>query len=623
MSSSIDCRHASLIAFLESRDTQGRLSFDDRPSQDDGCGRQGGGRFGQGNNCASGGGGRRGPYASLPDSIKLTPNGGKAEYTADQLRHESPFKSTRKASKLTIDSPNQVMDAAKKLGIKDPSDIAVIGAAGAKNAEVKISLSGTGDGILVKTFAPVDPDAPHLGGASVGVKINRDRSVEYDFFSPNSVAFNSMADGSLPVSVVSASVMALMSQSLDAAEKNGIKSARTFAAGMSNGRLPRSPDGSFQGFRLWPKFGFDADVDESTSRQFVDQPNSPTLLSREARERYIKTRTLRVQDIVATKAGEEWWARHGHAADMTIDFSDKESAGYKRYKQMVAVGLRAAAKLERQGRSATEYWQWVSSRCGVPTETQARAFLLQIELRNCGTGSGGFQKGNTCAGGVAADVAKGAAKGAIGSALATLGATWFPPLVPKAAAAGAAFGAVKGLYDNQMRPTRVMKAIKKAGMTEDGVASLVKDLGGSPRSSADVKNGSLKLTIKDKDGKKTFGIDVDSDKIVITPSRESGKLTRGEMEKVKSLAEGNSKREVSVIVKSQSPSYVAQLTRMGFKVAANSAGVLAASAVAPFVPGLMGHVIGSTVEAITKKRNGKQRRSLPSLRPRPLDYENK
>jgi len=609
MSSSINCRHASLIAFLESRDTQGRLPFDDRPSQDDGCGRQDGGRFGQGNNCAGGsGGGRRGPYSRLPDSIKLTPDGSKAEYTADQLRHESPFASTRKASKLTIDSPNQVMGIAKRIGIKDPSDIAVIGAAGSKQAEIKIAVSSLG-GIMVRSFSPIDPDRPNLGAASVDVTIKPEGVVDYKYFSPNTVAFNSMADGSISPSVVSASVIALMAQSLEAAEKNGIKLAKTEAAGSGTGEINRTPDGSFQGYRLWPKFGFDGEADQDTSRRFVDQPNSGTLLSPEARERYIRTRSLNVQDIIATKSGEEWWAKNGHWVNLKLDFTDKKSPGYKRFQQMVAVGKRAAAKLERQGRSAHEYWQWVAVRAGVPTEAEARSFVARLELsafcesRNCGTGSGGFQKGNTCAGGVAADVAKGAAKGAVNSALAALGTTWFPPLVPKAAAAGAAFGAVKGLYDNQMRPTRVMKAIKKSGMTEDSVASLVKDLGGSPRSSADVKNGSLKLTIKDKDGKKTFGIDVASDKIVITPSRESGKLTKGEMEKVKSLAQGNSKREVSVIVKSQSPSYVSQLSRMGFKVAANSAGVLAASVVAPFVPGLVGHVIGSTVEAIAKKRN--------------------
>jgi hypothetical protein len=601
MSLSLDCRYASLLAFLESRDSQTRLSFDDRPSQDDGCGRQGGGRFGQGNNCAGGGSGGRGPYARLPDSIRLTPNGSSAKYDEKQLKHGSPFDSAKKAKSLEILDPPAVMEIAKKAGVKDPSDILVIGAATSKGSEVTIDRTSLGQKIEVKTRSPIDPSDASLGDARVAVTIGKNREVHYDYFSPTNKAFQAMADGRVSVATVSASILALMAESLEAAERNGMRNATTLAAGYGHGSTG-GPDGSFKGYRLWPKFGFDGEVDVSASQRFASfsdeamRKTGSSLLSDGAYQRWLNTGRVRVQDIVATPDGEEWWNKNGHQMDMEIDFTDKNSPGYKRYKETVAVGKKAAKRLARQGRSANEFWEWVSRRSGIPTLAEF------AEARNCGTGSGGFQKGNTCAGGIAADVAVGAAKGAAGAAVATLGATWFPPLVPKAAAAGAVAGAVKGLYDNQMRPTRVMKAIQKAGSSEKQVASLVKSLGGSPKSSADIKGKSLTLKIKDKDGKKIFDAELTGKSLVITPARESGKLTQSEMDAVKSIAKENAPREVSVVVKSQSPSYIYQLTKKGFKVAANNAGVLVASTVAPFVPGLAGHVIGSTVEAIAKKR---------------------
>lgn len=596
MSLSLDCRYASLLAFLESRDSQTRLHFDERPSQDDGCGRQDGGRFGQGNNCAGGGSGGRGPYARLPDSIRLTPDGSSAKYDEKQLKHGSPFESAKKAKSLEVVSPNVVMDIAKKSGIKDPSDIITIAAATAKGSDIKVSASGLTQEIHVKALSPIDPSNPDLGAASVQVSFGLNKEVHYGYFSPNSSAFQSMERGDLPLSVVSASVLSLMSQSLEAAEKGGMKTATTFAAGMGTGSFASAPDGGLQGYRLWPKFGFDGDVDQSISRKFADLPNASTLLSDAAKERYVRARAFRVQDIVATKEGEEWWNANGGALDLTLDFTDKNSPGYKRYKETVEVGKKAAKRLARQGRSANEFWEWVSQRSGIPSLEEF------VESRNCGTGSGGFQKGNTCAGGIATDVAIGAAKGAAGAAVATFGATWFPPLVPKAAAAGAVAGAVKGLYDNQMRPTRVMKAIERAGSSEEQVASLVKELGGSPRSSADIKGKSLTLKVRDASGKKLFDAEMSGKSLVITPARESGRLTKSEMAAVKKIASENAPKEVSVVVKSQAPSYIYQLTKQGFKVAANNAGVLVASTVAPFVPGLAGHVIGSTVEAIAKKR---------------------
>ena len=237
----------------------------------------------------------------------------------------------------------------------------------------------------------------------------------------------------------------------------------------------------------------------------------------------------------------------------------------------------------------------------VSTDLRIASLIAFAQARNCGTGPGGFQTGNTCASGKIADAAAGAAKGAATGAAIAIGVTWFPGSAVKGAAVGAAVGAVKGLYDNSMRPTRVLKTIQKLGSNEEQIASLVKKLGGSNKSSADTKSGSLTLKVKDKNGNKIFDVEMDSKRITVTPARASGRLSDSEIKDVKDIAKDNAPKQVQVVVKSQAPSYLSKLARKGFEITATQAGVLIASAAAPFVPGVGGAVAVAAAEAIAKK----------------------
>lgn len=238
-----------------------------------------------------------------------------------------------------------------------------------------------------------------------------------------------------------------------------------------------------------------------------------------------------------------------------------------------------------------------------PTECRIASLMAFAQSRNCGNGSGGFQKGNTCAAGKLADAAEGAVSGAVKGAAIALGVTGpVPQFIAKGAAIGAATGAVKGLYNNHMQPTRVMRQIEKIGSSEKQVSSLVKRLGGSPESVAKVSGGKLSLTVKDKSGRKIFDVQMGDKKFVVTPSRKSGTLTSSEMSQVKKIAEENSPKDVSVMVKSRSPSYLASLVRKGFKVTANAAGDVIATVAIPLVPGVVGTVVAVTAEKLQKKK---------------------
>jgi hypothetical protein len=160
---------------------------------------------------------------------------------------------------------------------------------------------------------------------------------------------------------------------------------------------------------------------------------------------------------------------------------------------------------------------------------------------------------------------------------------------------------VKGLYDNSMQPTRVMKKIDEIGTSEKQVASLVERLGGSPQSVATVKEGKLTLRVKDSKGEKVFDVDMGKSRYTITPSRKSGTLTGDEIAQVKKIAEENAPKEVNVVVKSRSPSYMAKLVRKGFKVTANAAGNLIATVVLPTSASVAVAAMEGVVDSIKKK----------------------
>jgi hypothetical protein len=208
------------------------------------------------------------------------------------------------------------------------------------------------------------------------------------------------------------------------------------------------------------------------------------------------------------------------------------------------------------------------------------SLLAFAESRDCGQDKDGkFSKGNTCASGLAADVAKGAASGAV------LGATsgFFKTFIPQVAATGAAYGAVagvvKGIYDNKMRPTRVSGRIKKLGMTDKGIANIVKGLGGSSKSVASITGRSrMTVKIKDDDGKVTHVVDFAKKSLTIYPSKGSKELSDSELQAVKNIAAQNAPKQTSFSVKTDSLSYAKRIARNGFEVAANKAGVLIATA---------------------------------------------
>lgn len=742
------------------------------------------------------------PYDKFADAIQKAQDSGaytdsygniKVIFDSSQTKSGVPFDSTTKAQEVEIRQPKVVIEWAKERGLEDPSDIAVIGCGTAPDASVQIRISDSNNGVLVHSTIPVGGRINSY--AQIDVKL-KEQTVNYMNFGLSGLARTRISEGEVKLPFIAASVMSVMSRSLEAAERNGYKAATTAAAGEGTGSFGSGPDGDLKGYRLWPKFGFDGEVDSDFTRSFLSATNPATGnpfrydLNPQEEAYYGKHEAIRVQHIIRTPQGEAWWNAHGYGMLMELDFTDKSSPGYRRYQRMAETGRRMTARLEKQGRSAFEFWLWAAesaggiefrgceqalgiefrdsdcgrdddgrfssgNKCGghveMPKEdprgrmryesgvqTDAARKLYQMgtsekklkglvetlggdvsttradinppsvdltvadkdgnklfhievqngrarlyptkdlsddelgviknaaseafagrdadtkikvfakasdmkswekenaakikawddkyrfsvllppherpkkwersldaryasllafaEARDCGQDNDGkFSKGNTCASGIAADAAKGAAKGAALGALAGFAKTFLPQVAASNAAVGAVAGAVKGIYDNQMKPTRVSNRIKTLGMTDEGVANIVKSLGGSKNSVAST-TGRTRLTvkIKNRDGKVTHVVDFTNKTLTIYPKKAGKELSDSELQAVKDIASANAPKQTKFTVKTDSLSYVKRIARNGFEVSASKAGiVIATAAVSAFgsaVPDVVGGV---------------------------------
>lgn len=597
-------RMASLIAFVEERDRQLRLPFPEGGGGGSDCGQQDDGRFAAGNNCASDGGSTS-SIKSLNDGV-----------------YSGKIKGAEKISSLTVSDADKVKSLAAEANIDDLSTLLEIGVGNSANSKTTIShlesaTWRTGNRvdysqIRVGSSIPVDPGKPSAGSATVTVMIEKNGDeppfVHYGFFQRDGEAeytirkekeANPDTGYSKTEAELGAAIFDKMLTSLEAARKNGFKKAVTEAAG-----YPGSD--TFQGYRLWGRFGFDAplipaDVDSILRESLLGRP----VVSEEIAVKAGRTKSISLQELLSTKQGEAWWKKNGSAIDLTLDFTDPESIGMKRFEKMLAMRERSKARGSRSYRSFIRF----ASRSDVSfdlaewrgfslegLEERAKSIAAFAASRNCGTGAGGFVKGNTCASGVAADVAKGATKGAVTGASVAVGKTaGFLPAVAAGATAGAAIGAVKGLYDSQMRPTRAGKAISKVGTTDEKIASLVKSLGGSNRSLAEADGkDALSLQVKDDNGKRVFDVRLTKGEVTIKPSPGRESLTPSQISSIKQIASDHSSHEVKVVVQDMPASSLSRIAKAGFSLAYDAAVGLVAGLTVPMLPAMAGTAIEST-----------------------------
>lgn len=647
---STQARIASITAFAEARRIRPIRQRPSLPGQmrlplsGDNCERNPGGTFAVGNNCQGGGDGQ----ASTSDDDRRF---GERLSTADNDdvltfgASDAPVPGFERSSEVKISQPQDVARVSKRLSL---SATKLASLAVADEPDAKVLISGSSDYVMVtsKVPLPFKPPSQFTGYEGTGAKIVVDvgfdsasgkKYVEYGNFSVSQDVQDGLAKhaqimrqpeapwsddekafaefGQKASKFFGEKIIALMGRSLIDAEEAGINYAETYAAGRGRGEGAGAGEANsfaYKGYSLWPRFGFDGPIPGMTSAKI--EPILSDILSEgpESRRRGVLSEdgwqkftaggvgSLKIQDLVETPQGERLWRDHGQSARITLDFSDKTSKGYQRYARM----KKSIARARRRG-DESRFYAWLAEtefRFDTEIFFVERRMARFLESRNCGTGAGGFQKGNTC-GGAAADVAAAAAEGAVAGAAVAAGKTaFFPPTVATGAAVGAAYGVIGGLYDAAMSPTRAGKAIAAVGSTDEKVATLVKGLGGSPKSVAKSKDGKrLTLDIKGSKGNSKFKVEIEKDSITITPSKES--LSSGEVEAIKKVAADHSGREVRVVVDKVPVSTMSKLAKAGFRIGVTVAGGLAAGLLIPVAPAVAGTAV-EKVSGIDIERTG-------------------
>ena len=493
----------------------------------------------------------------------------------DDLEHEGPIPGAPGLAKVVVRAPAQVRRLADQAGVKSVSQLLEIFASTSDGSRVEIQVSSHQGRTTVHADTTVR--MKDVGDADVSTKIifeDGEATMYYGYFQPEDEIKDQIKEGNRAIeSAVTEEMYDKMIASMDAVSKTNIKTAKTNAAG--------SPTSTrFKGYKIWGRFGFDGRIPYAQQQQLVEHVKSnPTAFSPQLREKLSKSvlqngGNVNLQELLETKDGERWWKEYGADLDLEFDFTDKESIGYKRFERLKATHERVKARGSK--RSLVAFVDYLQRTSFDPLTWPG---FTEVERRNCGIGPGGFQKGNTCATGAAIDTAAGAAKGgylgAVFGAAETLG---FAPAIAAGAAIGATFGAIKGLYNNQMQPTRVNKALKNLGLDDDKVVSIVKGLKGSPASVAKSSSKhSVDLEIKNRDGKKTFDVKIEKDKLTITPAK---KISDKQATRIAEIAK-NSGKNVQVAVNNAPPSAMATLARAGGKLAVDTTGTVLISFALP------------------------------------------
>lgn len=304
------------------------------------CGRDEGGRFGSGNDCASD------DESPMGDSDSI-------DMDAEAVSASPPFKGAEVLNSFSVNDVPLLKSMLAEFGeVKTVENVVAI--AGGARQGGEISIDSFGEAILIDSAIPVSPDgSDRLGSIKNMVSIMRDDDgnlvVAYDSMSLDSKAMSSIDGESEGDSADRRRIVSLvlerMTESMSVAEKSGVVRADTIAAGNSSSAL--------QGYRLWPQFGFDAPLDASD----IVRINSEVKLTAEQKR---KIGDLTVQDLIATPEGDRWWNENGTTIELSFDFANKESVGYKRFERM----KKMLGRLRERNKNRSGFEDDVENRAG-------------------------------------------------------------------------------------------------------------------------------------------------------------------------------------------------------------------------------------------------------------------
>lgn len=287
--------------------------------------------------------------------------------------HGNPIPGADKVATLEANDPRAVEAYASDAGVTSIGSLLKIGAATGDGAKVSLTADERNryvDGdrrpmkaLRIESDTPVRPDDPRSGTAKVSVTIETIEGgapvAHYGYFQRSGETQAKIAkekkenpdtEFSPTESLLGAAIFDKMIDSLEEVEKSGITTAYTEASGMPGSSV-------YQGYRIWGRFGFDAELDQDLVYDILSQSaDGKKIISPEVESEVTRTGILTLQQLLATGDGEKWWKENGRAVNLTLDFTKKDSDGYRRYQKVL---LRRAQAKSRGRRSYLDFISFV------------------------------------------------------------------------------------------------------------------------------------------------------------------------------------------------------------------------------------------------------------------------
>ena len=366
-------------------------------SRSDDCGRQDGGRFGQGNDCASDDGG---PTISSASSVEVT--SGKQWRRVDDITRFSgkdiPTKSLSEVKSVAIFHGKLLSDSLKSIGVTldeassvcgstvPGSDVMIMHGTIDESAAYFDDPSSSPDPKNSVTFFSKVPVDGVDNAVSVGVTLTRDDE-DYLTLNYGMLDVSEEAKASSPVSIAR-QMMRSVADSISKSEKIGVDEIQMLAAGSAK------DDSKFRGYRIWPRMGFDGVIPRkyvtptwSATSGFFNSYGSKIpdkILSPQAIKEK-KAGELTVQALYETKDGQEWWEANGGEMNMSLYVGHENELGWQRFSKM-------RGRYASRSMSDIEFIDWM--------DAEWRSIRQEVESRtdDCGRQEGGkFGSGNNCA----------------------------------------------------------------------------------------------------------------------------------------------------------------------------------------------------------------------------------
>jgi hypothetical protein len=243
-----------------------------------------------------------------------------------------------KPASVTVESQESLDKAASVLGLNGIDDVVKISGGNVRGAKVDVYAHPNGF-TKVSALWPIDKENPE-GGGKVFTEVSMASTPEgkvlgFESFGPSGGSISSGADQQKVISIISEKV----AESIEAAEEHGFVAVTTFAVGDVNNQ--------YKGYRLWPQFGFDADLPRDLARRIPPEivlaskgiaipPPGSTSIPHHIVVKSLASqhRDLTIQELIKTREGKRWWDQHGDDIELKLDLTDKSSLGYKKWSEM-------------------------------------------------------------------------------------------------------------------------------------------------------------------------------------------------------------------------------------------------------------------------------------------------